>query len=140
MRFVPYKQQIRDADSDQFLGVLNTAFRIRESDKGGLSVTWVEHYGARCQATYEIAASRFRDALASKKLPKLSYFAVGSAGETKAKSSEHGKQIRIIHAPDGPNTGHAEVHRFSDDDRRLLDALATDVFCEHVAVVGLALD
>lgn len=137
MRFVPYKQQVRDPETDEFLGIANTAFSIRESDQGGLSLTWVEHYGPKCQATYKVAATAFAGSLQSKKLPQKAYFAVGNAGATRSVAREYGKKIRLVHAPDGPNTGHVEVHRFSDEDRRLLDALAIHVYQEHVSVLSL---
>lgn len=139
MRFVPYKQQLRDPDTDQFKGIVNTAFSIRPSDKGGLSLTWVEHYGTKSVDTYGIAASAFRDSLVSKILPTKAYFAIGGVGPTRATAANYGKHIRLVHAPDGPNTGHVEVRRFTDEDRRLLDALALDVYTEHVAVKDLAL-
>lgn len=139
MRFVPYKQQLREPVTDQFRGILNTAFRIRPEDKGGLSLTAVEHYGPKSHATYEIAASAFRDSLPSRTIGKKSYFAIGEAGETRKVSAAHGKNVRIVSAPDGSNTGHVELHRFTDEDVQLLDALAIDVFREHVAVCTLNL-
>jgi hypothetical protein len=139
MRHVPYGQQVRDPDDDSFNGIVATAFSIRPSDKGGLSLTWVEHYGPKSIATYSNAASKFRDSLNSKKLGAKAYFAIGEAGATREAAVTYGKQIRLVHAPDGPNTGHVELRRFSDEDRSLLDALALDVFAEHVAVAELTL-
>lgn len=138
MRFVPYNKQLRNPDNDEFLGILNIAFRLRESDKGGMSLTWIEHYGAKCLDTYGVAAARFRDSLGEgKKLPGKGAFAIGQAGLCRQTAEVYGKQIRLVHAPDGPNTGHVEMHRFTDDDLLLLDALALDVFDEHVLVAQL---
>ena len=139
MRFVPYGQQVRDPDDDSFKGILGIAFSVRSSDNGGLSLTWVEHYGPKLQTTYSLAASKFRDSLESKKLPTKSYFAIGQAGTARSTAKTYKKQIRLVHAPDGPNTGHVEVRRFTDEDRSLLDALALEVFAEHVAVASLEL-
>lgn len=139
MRFVPYKQQLRDPDDDSFKGILGVAFSIRPTDNGGLSLTWVEHYGSKSQVTYSIAASKFRDSLPSKKLGPKGYFAIGQAGAARDTAKTYKKQIRLVHAPDGPNTGHVEVRRFTDEDRRLLDALALEVFAELVAVASLEL-
>ena len=139
MRYVPFGQQIRDPDDCSFRGIVGTAFSVRPSDKGGLSLTWVEHYGEKSEATYSIAASHFRDSLEKKKLATQAYFAIGQAGLTRKTAAAHGKQVRIVHAPDGPNSGHVELLRFTDEDRVLLDALAIDVFSEHVAVVKLTL-
>lgn len=139
MRHVPYGQQVRDPDDDSFKGILGVAFSIRPTDNGALSVTWVEHYGPKSLATYSHAASKFRDSRDSKKLGGKAYFAIGQAGMTRKTAAIFGKQIRLVHAPDGPNTGHVELRRFSDEDRRLLDALALDVFTEHLAVAELTL-
>jgi hypothetical protein len=139
MRHVPYGQQVRDPDDDSFKGIVATAFSIRPSDKGGLSLTWVEHYGPKSLATYSYAASKFRDSLKSKKLGAKAFFAIGQAGIARQTAAKYGKQIRLVHAPDGPNTGHVELRRFTDEDRSLLDALALDVFAEHVAVAVLNL-
>lgn len=102
-------------------------------------MTWVEHYGAKCPDTIAAAAIAFRGTLLKKKLPTKAYFAIGAAGDTRSKCAEHGKKIRLVHAPDGTNTGHVEIRRFTDDDRRLLDALALEVFAEHVAVSDIDL-
>ncbi|WP_282949448.1 MULTISPECIES: hypothetical protein [unclassified Sphingopyxis] len=137
MRYVPYGQQLRAPETDAFLGILGIAFSVRPSDQGGLSVTWIEHYGEKDVATVTVAAAAFRDSLEKKKLAPKAYFAVGNAGLTRRLAAEHGKKIRLISAPDGSNTGHVEIHRFSDDDRTLLDALALDVYTEHIAVASL---
>ena len=139
MRFVPYGQQVRDPDDNSFKGIVGTAFLVRPSDKGGLSLTWVEHYGTKSSATYSIAASHFRDSLEKKKLPAQTYFAIGQAGDIRKVAATYSKRIRIIHAPDGSNTGHVELRRFTDEDRRLLDALALEVFTEHIALTQLTL-
>ncbi len=139
MRHVPYGQQVRDPDDESFKGIAATAFSLRPTDKGGLSLTWVEHYGPKSLPTYCHAASKFRDSLQSKKLGAKAYFAIGQAGVARKTATTFGKQIRLVHAPDGPNTGHVELRRFTDEDRRLLDALALDVFAEHVAVAELTL-
>mgnify|MGYP003386787468 CR=1 len=139
MRFVPRGQQVRDPDDDTFKGIVGTAFSIRPVDKGGLSLTWIEHYGPKSIATCSVAASKFRDSLSSKKLGGQAYFAIGQAGTIKEVAANYGKQIRLVHAPDGPNTGHVELRRFTDEDRGLMDALALDVFTEHIAVADLNL-
>ena len=138
MRYVPYGQQIRDAESESFLGISGKAFVIRASDDGGLSVTWIEHYGEKTSKTIGIAADRFRDSLEKKKLAPKACFAIGIAGQTKAIASQYGKKVRLVHSPDGLNTGHVEVRRFSDEDRALLEALV-DVFDEHVMISNLEL-
>lgn len=139
MRWVRYQQQIRDAETGEFIGVLGVAFHLRSDDDGGLSTTWVEHYGLKGFSTYKIAGTRFRDSLESKKLGPKSYFAVGNVGKTKATCSVRSKKIRIVHDPYSTNSGHVQIRQFSDDDIALLEALAEDVFTEHVSVATLGL-
>jgi len=139
MRYVPFGRQVRDPDTGEFIGITNKAFEIRAADKGHLSLTWVEYYGDKSAETLGIAASAFRDSLDDKKLATKAYFAIGQAGLTRETANAHGKAIRIVHAPDGPNEGHVELRRFSDDDVKLLEALALDVYSEHVAVKDLKL-
>jgi hypothetical protein len=139
MRWIRYQQQVRDPETDEFRGILGIAFHIRPEDKGGLSTTWVEHYGPKSTATYKIAGEHFRDSLQSKKLGPKSYFAIGNAGAIKAACNARNKKIRIVQDPDGPNTGHCQIRQFSDDDMELLEALADEVFVEHVPVVSLDL-
>jgi hypothetical protein len=139
MRFVPKGRQHRDAVTDEFKGILGIAFHIWPKDDGGLSTTWVEHYGPKSLATYSVAASKFRDTLLKKKLPVQGCFAVGNAGQTKAACLARDKKIRFVHAPDGPNTGHVEIRQFSDEDQQLLEILADEIFTDHVFVASLNL-
>jgi hypothetical protein len=140
MRLVPHKQQIRDPDTDVFIGIVNTAFSLRTSDKGGLSTQWVEYFGEKSLPTYSSAAERYRDNLPSKRIGSLAYFAIGNVGMVKLAASEAKKRIRVVHEPDGTNEGHAVIRRFTDDDRALLDVLAIEVFAEHVWVGDLDLN
>jgi hypothetical protein len=78
-------------------------------------------------------------ALNQKKLGAQGCFAVGNAGQTKAACLARDKKIRLVHAPDGPNTGHVEIRQFSDEDQQLLEILADEVFTEHVFVASLTL-
>jgi hypothetical protein len=139
MRFAPMGRQLRDPETHEFKGILGIAFHVWPKDRGGLSTTWVEHYGPKCHATYGLAASKFRDSLGSKKLPIQGYFAIGQVKQAKEAFIARGKKIRVVHAPDGPNTGHVELRSFSDKDQELLEILAEEVFTEHVAVASLNL-
>lgn len=110
---------------------------LREGDNGSPSVTWIEHYGAKNTTTIKIAASAFEGSLRSKKLPRKSYFSIGSAGSVRENTLKFGKRIRLVHAPDGTNTGHVEIRRFDETESLLLEMLATEVFIEHISVVSI---
>ncbi len=139
MRFVPYKLQIRDPETDEFKGIANLAFALRPEDDGGLSTQWVEHYGGRSLPSYSAAAIQYRDNLQSKSIGGKGYFAVGNVSLAKQVADTYNKQIRVVHEPDGSNEGHALIRRFTDEDRALLDALALEVFREHIWVGDLDL-
>jgi hypothetical protein len=137
MRYVPRSRQLRDRETDAFRGVLGSAFNIRDEDKGGLSVTWIEHYGLKSEDTIRLAGTCYRDSLPSRKLNRSACFSIGNADAIREAGMARGKRLRLIPAPDGPNSGHVEIHRFNDQDKELLDALAMDVFVEHVPVAQL---
>lgn len=138
MLYVPAGRLAHDVDLDTYV-LTSAAFELREDDDGGLSTTWVEHYGPRSIATYGKAASAFRASLPTKRIGAKAIFAIGNAGSARRACASYGKNIRVVPAPEGPNTGHVEIRRFSDDDQRLLDMLANDVFKEHVKVAVLEL-
>jgi hypothetical protein len=139
MRYVPRGRQLRDPETDAFLGILGSAFNIRDEDRGGLSVTWIEHYGPKSEDTIRLAGTCYRDSLPSGKLNRSACFSIGNAGAIREAGMARRNRLRLIPAPDGPNTGHVEIHRFSDEDKELLDTLAMDVFVEHVPVAQLGL-
>jgi hypothetical protein len=137
MRFVPKQLQIRDSETDEFLGIVADAFRLRAEDDGGLSVTWIEHYGPKSNETYVIAANGFRESRRTKTISKSAYFVVGNIGNAKSVALRYGKKIRVLHDPVEGNSGHAEMRRFTNEDLQLLEALNMEVFVEHVAVSTL---
>ena len=139
MRFVPYGRQHRDPDTDTFLGLTPQAMELRADDKGGLSVTWVEHFGPNVIATKRVAAIAFREALDSKHIGGEAVFASAQVKAVVQAGRDYGKSIRVVHDPVPGNPGHAEVRHFSDEDLRLLDLLAAEVFIEIDKVSDLKL-
>lgn len=139
MRFVPKVRQQRDADTDDFLGITPQAMALRDEDKGGLSVTWIEYFGDYGKAAKQSAAIAFRESLESKQIGSEAVFATAQVKSIINAGQAYNKRIRVVHDPVQGNPGHAEIRHFTDEDIRLLDHLAMDVFCEMDKVADLNL-
>lgn len=138
-RFVPYMQQDRDPDTDEFRGLTIAACRLRRTDNGGLSVTWIENFGPYGRQAKHDAAVAFRASLKSRKLPPQAAFAYAEVARIKAAADQFDKSVRVVWDPVEGNQGHAEVRHFTDDDCRLLDLLSTEVFVEPDIVRDMGL-
>lgn len=139
MRYVPKARQHRDPDTDEFLGLIPQAMELRDDDKGGLSVTWIEHFGAYGFAAKRDAAIAHRETLRTKHIGGEAVFATAQVQAIVDAGLRYSKSIRVVHDPVPGNSGHAEIRHFTDDDLRLLDLLATETFAEIDKVVDLKL-
>ena len=138
-RFVPYSRQNRDAVTDAFLGLTSAACELGPADKGGLSVTWIEHFGVFGHKAKRKAAIAFRASLDSRRLPPQAVFAYAQVRKIKAAAYEYGRLVRVVWDPVAGNDGHCEIRHFADEDLRLLDLLATEVFGEPDLVLEMDL-
>lgn len=127
MRYVPPSKRFVDPEGRQ-LGPSPAGFKLRDDDKGGLSVTEIEYYGPQSPETRAKAAAAFKESLGSKKLGVNGIFAYAKIERIKIASLKYDKKIRIVHDPVPGNPGHAEIRHFTDEDLSLLDHFATDVF------------
>ena len=134
MRFASQSKRFVDPDTEEFSGPTPAAFAIRSVDEGGLSVTWVEHFGEFSAATRGVAAAAHRESLNDKRLPKNAIFAWANVASVKAAGVAYSKGLRVVHAPVAGNDGHAEIRHFSDEDLDLLDHLSSSVFVEYEVV------
>jgi glucokinase len=108
-------------------------------DKGGMSVTWIEHFGAFGMAAKRQGAIAFRESQQSRKLGATAVFATAQVQKILDAGTGFSKQLRVVYDPVPGNSGHAEIRHFEDDDLQLLDLLASDVFSDidHVASLRL---
>lgn len=134
MRFASSSKRFVDPDTDERSGPTPAAFAIRASDEGGLSVTWIEHFGDFSAATRGKAAAAHRETLKEKKLPPNAIFAWADVAAIKEAGAGYDKGLRVVHAPVPGNDGHSEIRHFSDEDLDLLDHLSSSVFVEYAAV------
>jgi hypothetical protein len=137
-RFVPYNRQHRDAETDEFLGITPGAMELSAEDKGGLSVTWIEHFGAFGRDAKRAAAAAYRESLRSKHIGPKGVFAAAQVNAVLEAGRSFEKQLRVVHDPVLGNPGHSEVRHFTDEDLAILDRLA-EVFSDFDIVSGLRL-
>lgn len=139
MRFVPKGRQHRDPDTDEFLGIAPQAMQLRGEDKGGLSVTWIEHFGEFGKASKRLGAIAFRESLEKKHIGSEGVFASAQVQSIVRAGLTYEKIVRVVHDPVTGNPGHAQVRHFTDEDLRLLDYLSAEVFTEIDKVSDLEL-
>lgn len=138
MRYIPASKRFV-ADDGTMIGPSPAGFVLRAEDKGGLSVTEVEHYGPMTAATRTSAAAAHRESLTSKKVGTSAIYAWSQISRAKKAASAYEKKIRVVHDPVSGNPGHAEVRHFTDEDLDLLDHFATNVFVEYEVVADMNL-
>lgn len=112
---------------------------MRAEDKGGLSVTWVEHFGDFGQSARAMAAAAHRETLREKKLPPNAIFAWAAVVEIKRAGDEYRKGVRVVHDPVDGNPGHSEIRHFSDEDLDLLDYMSSEVFVDYEVVKAMGI-
>jgi hypothetical protein len=139
MRFVPKGRQHRDPDTDEFLGITPQSMELRDEDRGGLSVTWVEYFGKYSRIAKQNAAIAFRESLQTKRIGAEAVFATAKVQEIIDAGRKFSKSVRVVHDPVLGNPGHSEVRHFTNDDLTILDYLATDIFNEFDKVIDLEL-
>lgn len=134
MRYIAPGRQMRDFETDALVGVFPQAFELRECDHGGLSVTWVEYFGAKSAACCAQASAQISKSFKKGKEPPV--FAVANVGAIKAAGREDGCSIRVSHEPTSNNPAHAAIRRYSNDNKYLLSLLAKEVFVELLDAAG----
>lgn len=139
MRFVSRSKRIYDPDTDVYSGPSPAAFAMRDCDRGGLSVTWIEHFGPFGNASRAGAATAHRETLRDKKLPQNAIFAWAQVAEIKRAGDEYRKGVRVVHDPVEGNEGHSEIRHFTDDDLDLLDYMSSEVFCDYAVVKDMGI-
>ncbi|MFN3475813.1 MAG: hypothetical protein ACK4ZW_17380 [Blastomonas sp.] len=140
MRFAARSKRIHDPDIDCYFGPSPAAFALRDGDKGGISVTWVEFFGSFNKQSRALAATAFRDTLRDKKLPPNAIFAWARISDIKRAGNQYRKGVRVVHDPVEGNQGHAEIRHFTPEDLDILDYLSSSVFIEYCEVKNMELN
>jgi hypothetical protein len=130
VRYVPWAKLRKDPeDEERVIGVLHTAFRLRDEEKN-LSATWLEFFeGDRSQRV--VAAVK---AIRSSKVdvrPK-SGFAIGQVEAIDKTCQLYRKKVRFIHEKQDDNEAHVSIHTWPRDADELFEDLATDAWRETV--------
>lgn len=130
IRYVPWSKLRKDED-DNVLGVLATAFKLRDGERE-LSATWLEFFenvGARAaQVTAAITALR-----KSKLKPGAkSGYVFGLVGRISEAANRDGTKIRILHERTDDNHAHVAIHRWPKENEDLFELLADEVWNDLV--------
>lgn len=129
LRYVPWAKLRKDAD-DNVIGVLHTAFRLRD-DERHLSATWVECFDGANKAERVAAAIMAIRASKLNVKPK-SGFAVGQVEQINSTCKKYERKVRFIHEPEDDNEAHAALHGWPRDADDLFEALAAESWSEIV--------
>jgi hypothetical protein len=138
MRYIPSSKRFF-AEDGTVLGPSPAGFVLRDDDRGGLSVTEIEHFGDMSAAARREAAVAHRESLPSKKVGAAGIYAWAQIDAAKTAALAYNKKIRVVHDPVDGNPGHAEIRHFTDEDLDLLDHFATDVFVDYEVIADMAL-
>ena len=129
LRHVPKRAVEWDAEDPTVAkGFLYAAFTLRDGESE-LSSGWIEfpeHQGSFDEKLKQTKLA-FHQALNIKKNDR---FALGNVGAIKGACQAFNVTVRITHEPDGDFTCHAAVRRFRDDNRLLLDLLASEAWAQ----------
>lgn len=142
MRHVPWQRLRKDGDGN-VLGILAEAFALRPENplrpaEESLSVNWLEYFEGTHAERATQCIQNLRVAKEIKKSSKCA-FGIGKIGLIKEVGNKYKAPIRIVYAPTKPdNLSHSAIHKLHSDDLSLLDAIASEAFCELVHNVDIA--
>ena len=126
VRYVPWARLRKDED-DNVLGVLGSAFKLRDTEDY-LSATWAEYFDGAPNDQVRQAIIAIRN---SKVVVKArSGFAVGNVGRIRdtCLSDRQKLRIRFIHERAEDNEAHAALRQWPRDNDPLLELLAEEVW------------
>ena len=106
--------------------ISGTAFKLRDRDKGSLSVNWLEYFNLGDRRS-EIA--KVREAFIKKgfNFYKNDKFVVLNVGETISeirKETDNGLVLSILYMPSSKDKSHAVIHNVPKDDSEIGDMIA----------------
>lgn len=134
-----YCRTVLNATGEQkVIGFTPDAFILRKKANGeresGVSLTWVEPFGEFGRNSIHLAVQATRRSyVIAAQVPFKGAFGIAEVGNILHAGTEHGQQMRIIHAPSKLNEGHAEIRRYPWDNQDLFEMLAEEVFSDLVA-------
>lgn len=130
VRYVPWAR-LRKDDEDNVIGVLGTAFKLRDEEEY-LSATWAEYFQGAHQECVHFAVKAIRGSEIN--VTPRSGFAVGKVGLIKdACLADKGRhKIRVIHEAEPENEAHAALRGWPRENDPLLQLIAEDVWSEIV--------
>ena len=127
MRHVSSQRLRRDEDGN-ILGFLPQAFALRPGEES-LSVSWLEISDGDQNTRIKKIIWELR---AAKGIGKTSAFGIGNVGNIKSICKNNSAIVKIVYAPTKNIPSHSDIRHLPKDNLSLLQALATDAFCELV--------
>jgi len=133
LRYAAYGRLYRHPDTDIPISLAPQAFRLRPSDEGDLSLTWIEYFGLEVEAQVDQAVKSYRQSM-DKPMTRSTKGAFGKAKVAKIiaaiKEFEAPVKVRVLHDPTEKNPAHSIISKFQDQNEELLELLAKEVFAD----------
>lgn len=133
IRHVSSSKLLRDGDG-KILGFLPQAFALRPTEVS-LSVNWLAFFDGDHSTRTEKTIQELRT---SQVIRKKSAFGIGNVGNIKEVCKTNRAVVKIVYSPRGHIPSHSEIRDLPRDHLLLLQALATDAFCEIVRNADIA--
>ena len=127
IRHVSWTKLRRDEDGN-ILGFLPHAFALRPGEES-LSVNWLEISDGDQNTRIKKTIWELR---AANDIGKKSAFGIGNVGNIKSICKNKTVTVKIVYAPTKNIPSHSDIRHLPKDNLSLLQALATDAFCELV--------
>ncbi len=132
VRFISPNRLIKNEHGK--IEILPQAFILREKDKGRLSVSWLEYFDGDQSSKLSAIKNALAKGWRHGKLPSKGALGTGNVAEIKTVAPKAKPPLRIVYAPSTNNPAHSSIVNMPNDDKTILESLATDVFVERVQV------
>lgn len=109
--------------------IFPSAFELR-SDEDGLSINWLQCFGAEKREQIKLTAEAVRLTNKSKKLSVKTGFAVAKVSEVLKAGQDNGSKLRVVHDPIDGNRGHSEIRQYPRELSAFQEVLASETFTE----------
>ncbi|MFK5978692.1 MAG: hypothetical protein QM488_07380 [Rhizobiaceae bacterium] len=128
VRYISFSK-LRKDENDVVVGILGTAFQLREQEKY-LSTTYLEHFSA--PKTQQVISAVHAIRASDLKVGGKAGFAIGMVSDIQGTCLSRNHKIRIISEPENDNKAHVAIRQFPTDDSELLELLSADAWSELV--------
>jgi hypothetical protein len=133
LRYVPHSRLRRDDTTQEVIGPLPAAFRLRPGEEY-LSATWCEFFAGAPEQQVSCAIMAVRGS--TLKVTRNSAFTLATVAAIKGAMATF--KLRIIHEPESDNPAHAALRRWPESENDdLFQMIADDVWSETILNVSI---